>query len=167
MRKDGKRRLFIVKIDLPALLAIFLFAGMIFLYLIPLFEKVMMDRKRDLIHEITSSAYSLLEHFQSMEESGQLETGEAMDLAISAISNIRYGEELKDYFWITDRHPRMIVHPYRPDLNGTDLTDFKDSAGKRVFVEFVRAVSATGEATLITCGNGMMIPQGLYPNCHM
>lgn len=146
MIKDGKRRLFIVKIDLPALLAIFLFAGMIFLYLIPLFEKVMMDRKRDLIHEITSSAYSLLEHFQSMEESGQLETGEAMDLAISAISNIRYGEELKDYFWITDRHPRMIVHPYRPDLNGTDLTDFKDSAGKRVFVEFVRAVSATGES---------------------
>jgi len=146
IKKDGKRRLFIVKIDLPALLAIFLFAGMIFLYLIPLFEKVMMDRKRDLIHEITSSAYSLLEHFQSMEESGQLETREAMDLAVSAISNIRYGEELKDYLWITDRHPRMIDHPYRPDLNGTDLTDFQDSAGKKVFVEFVRAVSATGES---------------------
>lgn len=145
-RKDGKRRLFIVKIDLPALLAIILFAGMIFLYLIPLFEKVMMDRKRDLIHEIASSAYSLLEHFQSMEESGLLDTAEAMNLAISAISNIRYGEELKDYFWITDRHPRMIVHPYRPDLNGTDLTDFRDSAGKRVFVEFVNAVSATGES---------------------
>lgn len=146
IRKDGKRRLFIVKIDLPALLAIILFAGMIFLYLIPLFEKVMMDRKRDLIHEITSSAYSLLEHFQSMEETGQLETVEAKNLAISAISNIRYGEEQKDYFWITDRHPRMIVHPYRPDLNGTDLTDFHDSAGKKVFVEFVRAVSSTGES---------------------
>lgn len=146
IKKDGKRRLFIVKIDLPAMLAIFLFAGMIFLYLIPLFEKVMMDRKRDLIHEITSSAYSLLEHFQSMEESGMLDTGEAMNLAVSAISNIRYGDELKDYFWITDRHPRMIVHPYRPDLNGTDLTDFKDSAGKRVFVEFVKSVSASGES---------------------
>ncbi|MCU0458278.1 MAG: DUF294 nucleotidyltransferase-like domain-containing protein [Bacteroidales bacterium] len=146
LRKDGKRRLFIVKIDLPALLAIFLFAGMIFLYLIPLFEKVMMDRKRDLIHEITSSAYSLLEHFQSLEESGRLDTAEAMNLAISAISNLRYGEEQKDYFWITDRHPRMIVHPYRPDLNGTDLTDFRDSAGKKVFVEFVKAVSATGES---------------------
>lgn len=146
IRKDGKRRLFIVKIDLPALLAIFLFAGMIFLYLIPLFEKVMMDRKRYLIHEITRTAYSLLEHFQSMEETGQLGTNEAMDLAVSAISNIRYGEEQKDYFWITDRHPRMIAHPYRPELNGTDLTDFQDSAGKKVFVEFVRAVSATGES---------------------
>jgi PAS domain S-box-containing protein len=144
--KEGKRRLFIVKIDLPALLAIFLFAGMIFLYLIPLFEKVMMDKKRDLIHEMTSSAYSLLEHFQSMEKSGMLETGEAMKLAVSAISNIRYGDELKDYFWITDMHPVMIDHPYRPDLNGSDLSDFRDSAGKRVFVEFVKSVSATGES---------------------
>jgi signal-transduction protein with cAMP-binding, CBS, and nucleotidyltransferase domain/PAS domain-containing protein len=144
-RNDRKRRIFILKIDLPALLAIFLFAGMIFLYLIPRFENVMMDRKRDLIHEMTSSAYSILEHFHAMELSGELETREAMDLAISAISNIRYGDDLKDYFWITDRQPRMIDHPYRPDLNGTDLTDFRDSSGKKVFVEFVNAVSATGE----------------------
>ena len=146
IRKDGKRRIFILKIDLPALLAIFLFAGMIFLYLIPLVKNVMMDRKRNLIHEMTSSAYSLLEHYHTMESSGEIETREAMDRAISAISSIRYGDDLKDYFWITDRHPRMIDHPYRPDLNGTDLTDFRDSAGKKVFVEFVKAVSSTGES---------------------
>jgi len=60
---QGKRRLFLLKIDLPALLAVILFAGMIFLYLIPGFEKVMMDRKRNLIHEMTASAYSPLEHY--------------------------------------------------------------------------------------------------------
>ena len=57
----GKRRRFLLKVDLPALLAFILFAGMIFLYLIPGFEKVMMDRKRNLIHEMTASVYSLLE----------------------------------------------------------------------------------------------------------
>ncbi len=46
----GKRKVFLLKVDLPALLAFILFAGMIFLYLIPGFEKVMMDRKRNLIH---------------------------------------------------------------------------------------------------------------------
>jgi PAS domain S-box-containing protein len=134
-----------LKIDLPALLAFTFFAGLIFLYLIPGFEKVMMDRKRNLIHEMTSSAYSLLEYYYSLETNGKLNSEEAKEQARSAISKIRYGETLKDYFWITDMYPRMIVHPYRPELNGKDLTDYRDSKGKTIFVEFVRAVSSTGE----------------------
>jgi len=141
-----RKRIFILKIDLPALLAISFFAGLIFFYLIPGFEKVMMERKRDLIHEITSSAYSLLWHYNDMETSGVLGTEEAKEQAKSAISAIRYGATLKDYFWITDKHPRMIIHPYRPDLNGADLTNFRDSNGKNIFVEFVKAVSPTGES---------------------
>ncbi len=140
------KRRFLLKIDLPALLAFILFAGMIFLYLIPAFERVMMDRKRNLIHEMTSSVYSLLEHYHSMETDGLLDSLAARAEAKSAINAIRYGEDLKDYFWITDMYPRMIAHPYRPDLNGKDLTDFRDSMGKAIFVEFVRAVSQGGES---------------------
>ena len=140
------RKIFILKIDLPALLAFAFFAGLIFFYLIPGFEKVMMDRKRNLIHEITSSAYSLLEHFHSLEMDGKLNEEEAKEQAKTAISTIRYGETLKDYFWITDQYPRMIIHPYRSELNGADLSQFRDSNGKTIFVEFVNAVSATGES---------------------
>ncbi|MFZ0280512.1 MAG: cache domain-containing protein, partial [Bacteroidales bacterium] len=141
-----RKKFFILKIDLPALLAIAFFAGLIFFYLIPGFEKVMMERKRNLIHEITSSAFSLLEHFHSLELNGRLNEEEAKEQAKTAISTIRYGETLKDYFWITDQYPRMIVHPYRPELNGADLTSFLDSNGKPIFVEFVKAVSASGES---------------------
>ena len=105
----------------------------------------MMDRKRILIHEITASAYSLLEYYHSQEKQGYLEKDKAQEEARAAIGIIRYGGELKDYFWITDQYPRMIVHPYRPELNGTDLTGFRDSRGKTIFVEFVNAVSITGE----------------------
>ena len=145
---SGKRlnRIFIPKIDLPALLAFALFAGLIFFYLIPVFENVMMDRKRHLIHELTSSAYSLLEYYHSREDSGELDREEAKERARAAIGTIRYGDEQKDYFWITDLFPRMIVHPYRPDLNGKDLTNYRDSKGKTIFVEFVRAVSQSGES---------------------
>lgn len=138
-------RIFLLKIDLPALLAFALFAGLIFFYLIPGFEKTMMDRKRNLIHEITASAYSLLDYYHSLEMQGLIDGDKARGEARSAISKIRYGSELKDYFWITDRYPRMVVHPYRPELNGTDLTDYRDSRGKAIFIEFVNAVSATGE----------------------
>ncbi len=127
-------------------MAVVFFAGLIFVYLIPGFEKAMMERKRIMIHEITTSAYSLLNHYHSLELAGVLEKEEAQEQARTAISSIRYGETLKDYFWITDLHPRMIDHPYRPDLNGQDLTGFRDSNGKPVFVEFVKAVSLKGES---------------------
>lgn len=137
---------FVAKIDLPVVLAFVLFAGLIFIYLIPGFEKAMMERKRVLIQEITTSAYSLLEYYHALETNGTMEPEAAREQARTAISNIRYGPALKDYFWITDRHPRMIVHPYRPELNGKDLTGYRDSKGKTIFVEFVNAVSATGES---------------------
>ncbi len=141
-----KRKVFLLKIDLPALLAIILFAGMIFLYLIPAFEKVMMERKRNLIHEMTASVYSLLEYYHTLERNGDLEKPEAQEQARAAINTIRYGHDLKDYFWITDKVPVMITHPYRPDLNGQDLTGFYDSKGKAIFVEFVKAVANDGES---------------------
>ena len=40
--------------------------------------------------------------------------------------------------------PRMIMHPYRPDLNGTDISDFQDPNGKHLFVEFVQVVKQQG-----------------------
>ena len=117
------KRLFLLRIDIPALLAFALFAGLIFFYLIPGFEKVMMDRKRTMINEMTASAYSILEYYHSLETEGTLEKEAARTQASSAISRMRYGEAMKDYFWITDMFPRMIVHPYRADLNGKDLND--------------------------------------------
>src|SRR4030043_151019 len=146
MKDLRKKSLFILKIDLPALLAVLLFDRLIFLYLLPGFEKTMMERKRNLIRAMTSSAYSLLDYYHSMESRGLMEPDTAKVQAMTAISSIRYGDSLKDYFWITDRHPKMIIHPYRPDLNGQDLTDFRDSRGKTIFVEFISAVAPTGES---------------------
>ena len=93
---SGKRsnRIFFLKIDLPALLAFALFAGLIFFYLIPGFEKAMMERKRILIHEITSSAYSILEYYHGMELRGTLTGDSAKNEARAVISAIRYGSEI-------------------------------------------------------------------------
>jgi PAS domain-containing protein len=40
--------------------------------------------------------------------------------------------------------PRMIMHPYRTDLNGQDVSDFQDSHGKHLFNEFVQVVKQQG-----------------------
>src|SRR5664279_2079679 len=66
----------------------------------------------------------------------------ARKVAAARISKLRYGNG--DYFWINDLGPRMIMHPAKPELNGQDLTDNKDPAGKQIFVEFVNIVKKHG-----------------------
>jgi methyl-accepting chemotaxis protein len=65
--------------------------------------------------------------------------------AADMVSALRYGPEGKDYFWINDLHPTMIMHPYKPELNGQDLTDYADPNGKHLFLEFVKVCEESGE----------------------
>ena len=39
----------------------------------------------------------------------------------------------------------MIMHPYKPELNGKDISDHKDPNGKKLFVEFARVGKESGE----------------------
>ena len=59
--------------------------------------------------------------------------------------SLRYGKERKDYFWLTDMQPLMLMHPYRKDLNGTDLRGFVDVRGRKLFVEFAKVAQEKGE----------------------
>ncbi len=59
------------------------------------------------------------------------------------LKNLRYGKA--GYFWINDLHPRMVVHPIKPQLNGKDLSNFRDSKGKYLFREMVKVCREKGE----------------------
>ena len=135
---------FFIRILLPTLLTIGLFIATLFVVFIPQFEKSVMDRKREMIKELTNSAWSILDKWYDAESNGNISRDEAQEIAKNEIISLRYGEELKDYFWITDYHPNMIVHPYRMDLINKDLSDTKDSHGKLLFVEMVKAAKANG-----------------------
>ena len=127
---------FLARIVLPSALAIALFISATFLFIIPSFERNMLDRKRETIRELNNSVHSLLEKFYRDEKAGLLTRAQARRKAAESVRALRYGPENKDYFWITDLGPTMIMHPYRPDLDGKDLSGFRDSHGKRIFVEF-------------------------------
>ena len=143
-RKNDSRRGFFLNIALPSALAVLLFVGTLFLIVIPSFETAVMDRKREMIQELTHAATSILDKYHKDESDGFLTREEAQQTAISRIQYLRYGEENKDYFWITDMHPVMIMHPYRPELNGQDLTEYKDPHGKQLFVESVKIAAEQG-----------------------
>jgi PAS domain S-box-containing protein len=132
-----------LKIVLPTIISILLFILTIFLIIIPRFKENIMNGKREMIKELTNSALSILSKYESDEVEGILTKEEAQEVAKSRIQYLRYGEENKDYFWITDLTPVMIMHPFRNDLNGKNLNDFTDAHGKKLFVEFVTTVKET------------------------
>ena len=133
-----------MRIILPVSLTVILFGMTIFLLLLPLIREKLMDGKREMISELTESSWSILAAHARQEKAGLLTRDQAQAAAIESLRRLRYGPELKDYFWINDMHPRIVMHPYRPDLEGKDISGYADPNGKRLFVEFVRVVKADG-----------------------
>ena len=121
-------------------MAILLFILTIFFILIPRYQQNIMNGKREMIKELTNSAWSILSKYEQDAQAGIITKEEAQKISISRIEYMRYGLDDKDYFWITDMKPSMVMHPFRTDLNGKDLRDFTDPHGKKLFVEFVETV---------------------------
>ncbi len=140
-----RSRMFILKILLPAVLALALFVISLYQFVIPQFENIILDRKREMIRELTTSAWHVLDGYHREQMAGRMTEAEAKTAAVTQVHRLRYGDQGKDYFWITDDRPFMIDHPFREDLNGTDLSNFTDSRGKRLFVEMVEAVRQGGD----------------------
>ncbi|HON77401.1 MAG TPA: cache domain-containing protein [Spirochaetota bacterium] len=130
----------VFKIILPVFLTIILFIITVYLIAIPKIEDDYLDSKKEMVQELTKTVWHLLSDYESRVLSGELTRAEAKKRAIRRIRNLRYGSMNKDYFWINDMHPNMVMHPYRTDLEGTDITEFVDPTGKHLFVEFVKVV---------------------------
>ncbi len=132
------------KIFMPVLLSMFLFIGTFFGYILPKVETHLMDRKREMIHALSESAMSSINYYAKLADNHSISIKDAKKQAASHLRSLRYGPEGKDYFWINDTFPRMIMHPYRPDLEGKDVTDTKDPAGKKLFQAFLATVKKSG-----------------------
>lgn len=85
--------------------------------------------------------YSVIAQQYRLESQGRISRKEAQRRALEAIRPMRYQGD--NYFWVNDLHPTMLMHPTKPELEGKDLTDFKDPKGKAMFVEFVNASKTT------------------------
>lgn len=123
---------------------IVLFLLVTFIYILPSIKSDTMKEKEIQTKELVNVALSILQYYHDLETNGIMKREEAQQEAIETIRSLRFGDRSLDYFWINDMHPRMIMHPFRPDLNGQDLTDFADPDGFHLFVGMVETVKKSG-----------------------
>ncbi len=77
----------------------------------------------------------------------ELTEEQAKSEALNWTRIFRYGALGKDYFWIQETNankPYILMHPNRPDLENTDVSEVVDANGKHYFVEFMQVAEAQG-----------------------
>ncbi|HEY8534264.1 MAG TPA: methyl-accepting chemotaxis protein [Micromonospora sp.] len=101
-----------------------------------------LDSRKAKIRALVESAVTAVSAFHQDAQAGVMSMEEAQTRALEALRSMRYGDN--DYFFVNDMHPRMVMHPMMPELDGQDLSDYADPNGKLLFVEFVKTVSKNG-----------------------
>ncbi|MEJ6475089.1 methyl-accepting chemotaxis protein [Pseudoalteromonas piscicida] len=91
---------------------------------------------------LVENAYSLVAYFHQQFALGKLPEAEAKTAALDAVAALRY--EGNNYFWINDYQPKMVMHPFKPELIGKDLSQSADPNGKRLFIDMVEVAKAHG-----------------------
>ncbi len=130
---------------LPAMLSVALFGITTFWLVLPQTENAILAKKREMVREMTLTVWYLLSTYEQQEKAGILTRAEAQARALKRVRELRYGSDSKDYFWINDLDGYMLVHPYRPDLEGRNMLSYADAAGSHVFTKFVNMAREHGE----------------------
>lgn len=104
-------------------------------------QRMMLDRQ-DKVRNLVEVAHATAAHYEAEARAGRIDEAEAKHKAMTAIRDMRYDKI--EYFWINDLNDIMVMHPYKPELDGKKLDKIKDANGKLLFLEFNKVVRAQG-----------------------
>jgi len=108
-----------------------------------LFLKEDLLRERELkTRHLVEVAHSIVGRYREMVTQGKLSDPQARKLALAAVKAMRYGND--DYFWVHDLRGTMVMHPFRPELEGTDVSQLKDVTGKGFVLASIEMVRSHG-----------------------
>ena len=130
------------KIMTISLISVTIMLAATFAYYIPVMEHKIMEGKKAVTQNVVEVAYGILAQYDDMAKRGVITPAEARKSAQESIRRLRYGS--KEYFWINDLQPRMVMHPTLPELDGHDLGNYPDSKGVYLFRNFVAVAKSKG-----------------------
>ena len=91
------------------------------------------ESRSDSLRMLVQNAHSIVVRHAGLARDGVLSEEQARERALEALRDLRYDGE--NYFWVTDTDSKMLMHPFKPELEGRDVSSFKDPNGVRLFAE--------------------------------
>jgi len=101
-----------------------------------------LQARKDALRAHVEIAHGFVVAAQAQEAAGTLTRAQAQQSARETLARLRY--DGKEYFWINDMQPRMLMHPVKPELNGKELGGMKDPNGFTLFNAMVEVVRKDG-----------------------
>ena len=102
----------------------------------------LIQQKQIELRHLGEVALGIVKEEHAAAQKGDVSAADAQKRAMARVAALRYGSS--DYYWINDMHPNMVMHPIKPEMNGNDLSAYKDPNGKLLFVDFVDTVRKNG-----------------------
>jgi methyl-accepting chemotaxis protein len=102
-----------------------------------------LQSRMDATRQHVEVAHGVLVWAHGQETAGVVTREQAQALARMAIAPLRFDGD--GHFWINDMHPRVVMHPIQPELDGRDVGDMMDADGLPLFRAFVAQVRREGK----------------------
>jgi len=116
---------------------------MVFAFLLPRIETMMMDAKIEKSKELIQVAYAAIKDYDAKVQTNVMTQAEAQQQAKDKLRALRYAAD--DYFWVNDLDGKMLMHPVKPEMEGNNFIDAKDAGGKKYIAAFVAMCKEEGE----------------------
>ncbi len=122
-------------------------ALLIVFYILPTMKFHLLEEKELATKNVVQVGFITAQNYYEKSQSGELSVDDAKKLALEELKTLRYSDG--EYFWVNDYEYNMVMHPIKPQLDGKDMSDFKDPEGMFIFKEFVDVAKANPDGGLV------------------
>nr|WP_320131547.1 methyl-accepting chemotaxis protein [uncultured Holophaga sp.] len=129
----------ILLLTLVPMVVLFLAAWLV---LMPLIERSMLTARREYLQHLTESQVAMLEGLEEGVKAGKLTPAEARNRALENIKGVRFGKT--GYFYVFTEDLKVVTVPIKPEMEGKDVSGFKDAKGQLIYVELNRLGHESG-----------------------
>ena len=116
--------------------------SLVLVWIYPRVKEQLYNSEFKKVRYAVETASGVLEAYAKEARNNKISLEEAKKQASESIKSLRYDKD--EYFWINDLEPKMIMHPIKSEMDGTNLSENKDPNGKRLFVAVVDTVKSKG-----------------------
>ena len=106
-------------------------------------RRILLEDRMVKTRHVVEVAYNMVAHYGELAQSGKMTETEAKKAAVETLRALRYGEN--EYFFAHDTNYVIVMHPLKPEWEGTSKAGMKDAHGLLIHEEMVRASKDTGE----------------------
>jgi methyl-accepting chemotaxis protein len=102
---------------------------------------IQLDERKAQLKSVSDIAVSVAKDYAALAAAGKMPIEQAKAEALARIKALRYGTS--GYFTVLDSH-KVLMHPFKPELVGTDVAAFKDPNGTLVYLDALKASEKGG-----------------------